>query len=45
MKEKAFSMKLGKTVRAMQDKGYKVIMKKAMNDKKMSINKIFIEER
>ena len=45
MKEKAFSMKLGKTVRAMQDKGYKVIMKKAMNDKKMSLNKIFIEER
>lgn len=44
MKEKAFSMKLGKTVRTMQDKGYKVEMRKAMNDKRMSMNKIFIEE-
>ena len=42
MKEKAFSMKLGKTVRTMQDKGYKVEMKKAMNDKRMSLNKLFI---
>lgn len=42
MKEKAFSMKLGKTVRAMQDKGYKVEMKKAMNEKRMSLNKLFI---
>lgn len=44
MKEKAFSMKLGKTVRAMQDKGYKVLMKKTMNDKRMSLNKLFIGE-
>ena len=35
-------MKLGKGIRAMQDKGYKVEMKKALNDKKMSLNKIFI---
>ena len=42
MREKAFSMKLGKGIRAMQDKGYKVEMKKALNDKKMSLNKIFI---
>lgn len=44
MKEKAFAMKLGRTVRAMQDKGYKVEMKKALNDKKMSMNKLFIEK-
>ena len=42
MKEKAFSMKLGKTVKAMQDKGYDIIMKKALNEKRMSLNKIFI---
>ena len=42
MKEKSFSMKLGKTIRAMQDKGYKVEMKKAMNEKRMSLNKLFI---
>lgn len=44
MKEKAFSMKLGKTVRTMQDKGYKVSMKKTLNDKRMSLNKLFIGE-
>lgn len=42
MKEKAFSMKLGKTVKAMQDKGYKVEMRKVLNDKRMSLNKLFI---
>ncbi len=42
MKEKAFSMKLGKTVRLMQDKGYKVEMKKIKNDKNMALNKLFI---
>lgn len=42
MKEKAFSMKLGKTVKAMQDKGYKVDMRKVLNDKRMSLNKLFI---
>lgn len=44
MKEKSFAMKLGKTIRMLQDKGYKVIMKKVMNDKKMSMNKLFINE-
>lgn len=44
MKEKAFSMKLGKAIKAMQEKGYKVEMKKALNDKRMSLNKIFINE-
>lgn len=42
MKEKAFSMKLGKTVKAMQDKGYRVEMRKVLNDKRMSLNKLFI---
>lgn len=42
MKEKAFSMKLGKTVKLMQDKGYKVEMKKTLNDKRMSMNKLFV---
>lgn len=42
MKEKAFSMKLGKTIKAMQDKGYKVEMRKVLNDKRMSLNKLFI---
>lgn len=44
MKEKSFSMKLGRTVRLMQDKGYKVSMRKALNDKKISLNKLFINE-
>lgn len=44
MKEKAFSMKLGRGIRAMQDKGYKVEMRKALNDKRMSLNKLFINE-
>lgn len=44
MKEKSFAMKLGKTIRTLQDKGYKVVMKKVMNDKKMSMNKLFINE-
>lgn len=44
MKEKAFSMKLGKAIKSMQDKGYKVEMKKALNDKRMSLNKLFINE-
>ena len=42
MKEKAFSMKLGKAIKIMQDKGYNVEMKKALNDKRMSLNKLFI---
>lgn len=44
MKEKAFSMKLGKAIGDMKDKGYKIEMKKARNDKGMTLNKIFIEE-
>ena len=42
MKEKTFSMKLGRAIKAMQDKGYKVEMRKAMNEKRMSMNKVFI---
>jgi len=42
MKEKAFSMKLGKAIGEMNDKGYKVAMKKARNDKGMTLNKVFI---
>ena len=41
MKEKAFIMKLGKSVAQLQDKGFRVEMKKARNDKGMSLNKIF----
>lgn len=43
MKEKAFSMKLGKTIDKLKAKGYKIEMKKALNDKRMSLNKIFLE--
>jgi hypothetical protein len=43
MKEKAFSMKLGKAIGDMKDKGYKIEMKKARNDKGMTLNKVFIE--
>jgi hypothetical protein len=42
MKEKAFSMKLGKTVKILAEKGYKVMMKKKLNDKRMSLNYLFI---
>lgn len=42
MKEKAFSMKLGMAIRAMQDKGYKVEMKKKKNEKGMTLNKLFV---
>ena len=44
MKEKAFSMKLGKAIGTMKDKGYKLDMRKALNDKRMSLNKLFIGE-
>lgn len=44
MKEKAFSMKLGKTISKLIEKGYKIEMKKTRNDKGMSLNKIFIEK-
>ena len=39
---KSVDKELGKAVKTMQDKGYKVEMKKAMNDKRMSLNKLFI---
>ena len=42
MPEKAFSMRLGKAVLAMSDKGHKVEMKKIRNDKGMSLNKLVI---
>lgn len=42
MKEKAFSMKLGKTIDKLKDKGYKISMKKTLNEKRMSLNKLFI---
>ena len=44
MKEKAFSMKLGKAVRTCIDKGYKVAMRKRLNDKRMSLNYLFVGE-
>jgi hypothetical protein len=42
MKEKAFSMKLGKAIGDMKDKGYKIEMKKKKNDKGMVLNKILL---
>lgn len=44
MKEKAFSMKLGKTIDKLNGKGYKLDMRKTRNDKGMSLNKLFIEK-
>ena len=37
-------MKLGKTITKLNEKGYKLEMKKTKNDKGMSLNKLFIEE-
>lgn len=45
MKEKAFSMKLGKTIDKLVAKGYKLEMRKTRNDKGMSINRLFIGEK
>ena len=42
MKEKAFSMKLGKAIKTCVDKGFKIEMKKRKNDKGMSLNYLFI---
>ena len=42
MKEKAFSMRLGKTIEKLNKKGYKLAMRKALNDKRMSLNKLFV---
>ena len=44
MKEKAFSMKLGKTIDKLNDKGYKISMKKKKNEKGMSLNRLFLNE-
>lgn len=44
MKEKAFSMKLGKTVTKLNEKGYVLEMRKTRNEKGMSLNKLFIEK-
>ena len=44
MSERAFARNLGRGIQAMQDKGYKVIMKKKKNDKGMSLNKLLIGE-
>lgn len=45
MKEKAFSMKLGKTISKLTEKGYNVEMKKTRNDKGMSLNRLFIGKK
>lgn len=44
MKEKAFSMKLGKTISKLNEKGYVLEMRKTRNEKGMSLNKLFIEK-
>lgn len=45
MREKAFSMRLSKTIDKLNKKGYKfkLSLKKALNEKRMSMNKLFIE--
>jgi len=42
MNERTFARNLNKAIMTMQDKGYKVLMKKKKNDKGMSLNKILI---
>ena len=42
MSERAFSRNLSKAIRICVDKGYKVEMRKTLNDKRMSLNKLFI---
>ena len=42
MNERAFARNLNKAIKTCTDKGHKVIMKKALNDKRMSLNKLFI---
>ena len=44
MKEKVFSMKLGKAIKLCVDKGFKVAMRKRKNDKGMSLNYLFVGE-
>jgi hypothetical protein len=45
MKEKAFSMKLGKTISKLTEKGYELEMRKTRNDKGMSLNRLFIGKK
>ena len=47
MKERAFAMRLGKTIDKLSDSdiGYKLEMKKTKNDKGMVLNKLFIYEK
>lgn len=42
MTERAFARNLNRAIMTMQDKGYKVEMKKKKNDKGMALNKLFI---
>ena len=42
MKEKAFSMRLGKNIDKLKERGYKLDMRKSRNDKGMTLNKLFI---
>ena len=42
MNERAFARNLTKAIKSMEDKGYKVKMKKTRNDKGMTLNKLFI---
>jgi phage/plasmid-associated DNA primase len=42
MSERAFSRNLAKAIRTCIDKGHKVEMRKALNDKRMSLNKLFV---
>lgn len=44
MKEKAFSMKLGKTIIKLNERGYVLEMKKQKNEKGMSLNKLLIRK-
>lgn len=44
MNERAFARNLTKAINAMLDKGYKVKMKKARNEKGMTLNRLFIGE-
>ncbi len=42
MNERAFARNLTKAIKVLDDKGYKVKMKKTRNDKGMTLNKLFI---
>lgn len=44
MAEKAFAMRLGRAVGVMNEKGYKVEMRKTRNEKGMTLNKLFISD-